>query len=305
MELRPNLAVKLVDEDYEVVQVDQTGQINNRQQQHCQKYVEDLGSGVILELVLIPSGIFGMGTVENEYMDERPHHTVRVPAFLISKFPISQEQWKAIMNWEPPYRCQGPKRPVDRVSWKQAVEFCKRLSKKTGYAYRLPSEAEWEYACQAGTSTPFHSGETLTTDLANYVGEHTYQLEPKGIYRHGSTDVGLFPPNAFGLYDLHGNVWEWCADEWHDNYVGAPTDGSVWENGNRATDRVMRGGSWHEPPANCRSATRLKMNENEAEDFFGFRVALTSLDRDQAVDQSRTKGLTEKIRAIFAWQKSS
>jgi formylglycine-generating enzyme required for sulfatase activity len=306
LEIHANPELDLVDEEYEVVQVDKNGTINDRQRQHCQKYVENLGNGVSLEMVLIPAGIFGMGTPGfGEFEEERPHHTVRVSAFLLGKFPVTQEQWKTVMDWEPPYRCQGPRRPVDRVDWKDALEFCRRLSKKTGHTYRLPNEAEWEYACRAGTATPFHYGETLTTDLADYVGEHTYQLEPKGIYRHGSTEVGSFPPNAFGLYDLHGNVWEWCADQWHDDYVGAPTDGSVWESGNGIPFRVMRGGSWHEPPANCRSATRLKMDENEAEDFFGFRVALTSLDQDQAADYGRSNKLAGKIKALFAKRKSA
>jgi len=305
MKFEKNPEIKLVDEEYDVVQVDKNGTINDRQRQHCRKYIEDLGAGVSLEMALIPAGVFGMGTLGfSEYAEERPQHSVRISSFLMSKFPITQEQWHAIMNWEPPYRCKGPKRPVDRVSWKHAVEFCKRLSKRIGQVYRLPTEAEWEYACRAGTSTPFHYGETLTTDLANYVGEHIYQLEPKGIYRHGSTDAGSFPPNAFGLYDMHGNVWEWCADQWHDNYVGAPTDGSVWENGNRVEERVLRGGSWHEPPANCRSATRLKMNEDEAEDFFGFRVALTSLDKHQPMDRDHANTVVEKIKKMFGKRES-
>jgi len=305
MGLQANPEIEFVNEEYEVLQVDKNGNINDRQRHQCQKYIEKLGDGVILEMVLIPPGVFGMGTLgSGEYAEECPYHTVRISSFLMNKFPITQEQWKAVMNWEPPYRCKGPKRPVDRVSWKDAVEFCKRLSKMTGYAYRLPHEAEWEYACRAGTATPFHYGDTLTTDLANYVGEHTYQSEPKGIYRHGSTDAGSFPPNAFGLYDMHGNVWEWCADQWHANYVGAPTDGSVWENGNGTTDRVMRGGSWHEPPGNCRSAIRLKMDENEAEDFFGFRVALTSLDKCQITNQGHLTNVVEKIKSMFANRKS-
>jgi formylglycine-generating enzyme required for sulfatase activity len=170
---------------------------------------------------------------------------------------------------------------VDRVSWYDAREFCERLSERTGRVYRLPSEAEWEYACRARTTTPFYFGETITTDLANYVGEHIYRSEPKGIYRHETTEVGSFPPNAFGLYDMHGNVWEWCADAWHDNYVGAPADGSVWES-RSGSQRVLRGGCWHDPPGLCRSAARLKHVPHEGEDFFGFRVALASLEQNSA-----------------------
>jgi formylglycine-generating enzyme required for sulfatase activity len=300
MELQANAALELVDEEYEVLQLNKNGDICNRQRYQCKTYVENLGDGVILEMILIPAGIFGMGTLgSSEYEDEHPHHNVRIPAFLMSKFPITQKQWRAVMKWEPLYRTKGPKRPVDRVSWQDAAEFCKRLSKRTGYIYWLPSEAEWEYACRAGTRTPFHYGDTITTELANYVGEHTYQLEPKGVYRHESTDAGSFPPNAFGLHDMHGNVWEWCADKWHDNYVDAPTDGSPWGNGNGTADRVMRGGSWHEPPGNCRSATRLKMDENEAEDFFGFRVVINSLDKHQPIHTDRSNNGIEKIKKVL------
>lgn len=261
-------------DEFEVVLVDAHGEIIERQQRRCLTALEDLGNGVALEMVEIPAGIFMMGTPGfGGYEDERPAHQVRVPAFRMGRFPITQQQWKAVMHKERPCRTTGPRHPVDRVSWKDAVEFCARLSKKLGKTFHLPAEAEWEYACRAGTRTAFHFGATLTTGLANYVGEHTYQLEPKGIYRHGSTDVGQFPPNAFGLYDMHANVWEWCADDWHDDYSGAPGDGSPWMNRAEPDFKVMRGGSWHEPPANCRSATRLKARLDEAEDFYGFRVA--------------------------------
>ncbi len=156
---------------------------------------------------------------------------------------------------------------MDRVSWHDARRFCQRLSRLTGRDYRLPSEAEWEYACRGGTATPFCYGETITTDLVNYCGEHTFGLGPKGVYRHGTTDVGSFPPNAFGLYDMHGNVWEWCADAWHDDYSGAPVNGTPWEAARAAARaardaprmprdaaRVMRGGCWHDPPDLSRSA---------------------------------------------------
>ena len=165
--------------------------------------------------------------------------------------------------------------PVERVSWYDAVEFCARLSKATGKEYRLPSEAEWEYACRAGTNTPFHFGETITTDLANYDGEYTYASEPKGKYRGRTTLVGSFPPNAFGLYDMHGNVWEWCLDDWHHNYEGAPTDGSGWVesiNDNDNCYQVLRGASWNYSPQACRSAYRTYDNANVDYVNIGLRV---------------------------------
>ncbi|BCU12093.1 formylglycine-generating enzyme family protein [Microcystis aeruginosa] len=147
-------------------------------------------------------------------------------------------------------------RPVEQVNWYDAVEFCARLSKLTGREYRLPSEAEWEYACRAGTTTPFYFGETITGELANYNASKTYAGEAKGEHRGETTPVGQFPPNAFGLYDMHGNVWEWCADTWHDNYDGAPRDGSAWlENGNDNRS-PRRGGCWGSNPDDCRSAVR-------------------------------------------------
>jgi formylglycine-generating enzyme required for sulfatase activity len=161
----------------------------------------------------------------------------------------------------------------------------------TGKEYRLPSEAEWEYACRAGTTTPFHFGETITGELANYNARETYAGEAEGEYRQQTTPVGQFPPNAFGLYDMHGNVWEWCLDPWHDSYQGEPPrDGSVWDednNDNRyqsllistkklLTDRpnrVLRGGSWYYYPYNCRSAYRLDDLRRDYRDYaYGFRV---------------------------------
>ncbi|MDE5111983.1 MAG: formylglycine-generating enzyme family protein, partial [Trichodesmium sp. St7_bin2_1] len=159
-----------------------------------------------------------------------------------------------------------------RVKWNEAVEFCKRLSKLTGRNYRLPSEAEWEYACRAGTTTPFYFGETITTELVNYYGNRTYGNGPKGEYRGQTTPVGQFPANAFGLYDMHGNVWEWCADEWHDNYASAPTDGSVCLNGDNKYS-PLRGGSWAIIPNYCRSAFRdLYIRRDVLTYTFGFRV---------------------------------
>jgi len=202
--------------------------ITHTKRHQAQYLTEDLGNGVLLEMVSIPGGTFMMGSPKNEGYDyEKPQHKVTVKPFLMGKYPITQAQWNAVMGKNPSHY-KGDNRPVENVSWHDCVEFCKRLFDKTGKAYRLPSESEWEYACRAGTTTPFYFGETITTDLANYHGDYTYASGPKGVYREQTTDVGSFPPNAFGLYDMHGNVWEWCADLWHDNYNGAPTDGSAW-----------------------------------------------------------------------------
>ncbi|MFM6578381.1 MAG: formylglycine-generating enzyme family protein, partial [Dolichospermum sp.] len=143
-----------------------------------------------------------------------------------------------------------------------------RMANKT---YRLPSEAEWEYACRGGTTTPFYCGETISTDLANYNGNYTYGRGQKGQYREKTTEVGIFPANLFGLYDMHGNVWEWCEDGWHENYINAPIDGTAWTS---LSDnlKVLRGGSWYFNPGLCRSAYRLYVVAGFVYNHYGFRV---------------------------------
>ncbi|BBD63136.1 hypothetical protein NIES2109_59860 (plasmid) [Nostoc sp. HK-01] len=260
-----------------------------RQAQH---FIEDLGNGIHLEMVQIPGGEFMMGAPENEESSdnsERPQHKVTVQPFFIGKYPITQAQWQAVtalpqvnrkLNPDPS-TFKGVNRPVECVSWYEAVEFCDRLSQYTGKSYSLPSEAQWEYTCRAGTTTPFHFGETITSKLVNYDATRTYGAGIKGTYREETTDVGSFGvANAFGLYDMHGNVWEWCLDDWHGNYEGAPTDGSAWfdENDNlsqKPGSAVLRGGSWFSNPLNCRSAYRYG-NARVVRDFInlnvGFRV---------------------------------
>jgi formylglycine-generating enzyme required for sulfatase activity len=239
---------------------------------------QPMGSGSELELVCLPGGMYQMGSPGSQgYPDEHPRHLVQISSFLMGRFPITQEQWRAVMGKLPACRFKGEGRPIDNVTWYDAEVFCRRLAKKTGRPYRLPSESEWEYACRAGTTTPFCYGETLTTDLANYCGDHTFGRGPRGIYRHEPTLKGVFPPNAFGLYDMHGNVWEWCADAWFDDYQGAPMDGSIRSPDESHPMRVARGGSWHETPDHCRSAVRLKLDPGDKEDYFGFRVAMSSL----------------------------
>lgn len=156
-----------------------------------------------------------------------------------------------------------------------AVEFCQRLSRATGLKYRLPSEAEWEYACRAGTETPFHFGETITTDLVNYDGSCLYADETRGVYRQvTTTPVGQFPPNAFGLYDMHGNVWEWCEDHWHSNYDGAPNDGRAWLTDKAKPSRLLRGASCHCTLKQCRSAYRRAIEPSYNDALLGFRLVI-------------------------------
>jgi formylglycine-generating enzyme required for sulfatase activity len=146
------------------------------------------------------------------------------------------------------------------------------LSEATGKSYRLPSEAEWEYACRAGTKTAFSFGDTITTDQANYDGNFTYNGSPRGAYRRGTTPVGTFAANPWGLFDMHGNVWEWVQDVVHDNYDGAPLDGSAWEEGGDQARRILRGGSWLYNPRYLRSALRNGFSAALSNDIVGFRV---------------------------------
>ena len=240
-------------------------------------FTEDLGKGVKLEMIAIPGGTFLMGSPENEverFSDESPQHEVTVPGFFIGKYQLTQLQYQTIMGTNPSY-FKGDNRPVEGVCWEDAVKFCQKLNHRTLGNYRLPSEAEWEYACRAGTKTPFHFGDNVTTDLVNYNGNYPYPSAPKGKYREQTTDVGIFPPNAFGLYDMHGNVWEWCEDERHENYINAPTDGSSWQSRISLGQKVLRGGCWHDYARYCRSACRLKSPCCSRNYFYGFRVVLS------------------------------
>jgi formylglycine-generating enzyme required for sulfatase activity len=265
-----------------------------KQQQATAKFFnESLGPDLELKMMLIPGGTFQMGSPEVELErsnDEGPQHEVTVPPFCMGKYPVTQAQWRFVaglpqVNQEleaDPSEFKGDLNPVEQVSWFDAVEFCDRLSIHTKRQYRLPSEAEWEYACRAGSTTPFHFGETITTDLANYDGTDaddgswsgSYGPGPKGEYRQTTTPVDKFAPNAFGLCDLHGNVWEWCADHWHGDYEEAPTDGSAWldEGADADASRVGRGGSWYIVPLDCRSAYRGDGIPRDSHHHLGFRV---------------------------------
>ncbi|MBD2514113.1 formylglycine-generating enzyme family protein [Nostoc sp. FACHB-973] len=289
---------ELQTQKFESVTVNANGQGTNRKQNKASYFVEYLGeaaaksSAPFIEIVKIPGGTFKMGSPPDEpehYGSQSPQHTVNLEPFFLAKYPVTQEQWQFVAQLpqvnlkldEDPSYFKGANRPVERVSWYDAIEFCLRLSQHTGRIYSLPSEAQWEYACRAGTTTPFHFGETITSELANYNANYVYGAGVKGTYRAETTPVGSFKvANPFGLYDMHGNVWEWCLDDWHNNYQGAPADGSAWfhENDNlyhKQGYAVLRGGSWFDLPGYCRSASRDYNYGAERHDFngiFGFRV---------------------------------
>jgi formylglycine-generating enzyme required for sulfatase activity len=261
---------------FEAVTINAQGEVI--EQVHKQAYYQsiDLDNEIKLEMLYIPGGEFLMGSPENEKWreeDEGPLHRVTIAPFYMSKYLITQCQYESVMG-ENPAKFQGANHPVERVSWSDAVRFTEKLSDKTGKRYQLPSEAQWEYACRAGTTTPFSFGETLTTTLANYKGHVTYRAESKGIYRKKTTEVGMFPPNRFGLYDMHGNLWEWVADGWHDNYYGAPIDGRAWTEEQPPLNCPVRGGGLYRPPSDCRSANRLKHSTDVRCQNIGFRIVL-------------------------------
>jgi formylglycine-generating enzyme required for sulfatase activity len=192
----------------------------------------------------------------------------------MGRYEVTQQQWKAVLGANPSYfsRC-GDDCPVETVSWDEAQAYVEKLSQMTGKRYRLPSEAEWEYAARAGTSTPFHTGQTITTNQANFNGNFTYNGSAKGEYKEGPVPVGTFASNQFGLFDLHGNIWEWLQDSWHDDYVGAPSDGSAWTKDGDPSRRVFRGGSWSIYPRALRSAERLRYLPDHQASSIGLRVA--------------------------------
>jgi formylglycine-generating enzyme required for sulfatase activity len=260
-----------------------------------------------LTMLWIPPGRFWMGSppTELERGDfEGPMHLLQMQGFFMSQTPITQAQWRQVVrsrerpgeNWgrklntKPsrfqeedsglfPGEANTDNRPVEQVSWLDAMEFCSRLSQRTGRNYTLPSEAQWEYACRAGTTTPFCFGDTISPELANYVGNHAYADGPTGTYRKQTTPVGMYPANAWGLQDMQGNVWEWCLDEWHESYEGAPSDGRAWVDaaeGEKSKEsvktRLLRGGSWDVITRYCRSAYRDHAQPDNANNNVGFRV---------------------------------
>ena len=249
-----------------------------------------------LNMVELTGGTFTMGSPKDEPEritngSEDPQHEVTLQDFAIGQTPVTQAQWRVVAGYPPvnpevefkenPSRFEGDDRPVEQISWYEAKEFCDRLSAATGKTYDLPTEAEWEYACRAGTTTPFYFGEMITTELANYDGNYPYNGGTKGEYREQTTPVGTFPANAWGLYDMHGNVWEWCLDHWHDSYEEKPEElrqsgNTAWLKSDESELRLLRGGSWYGDAWVCRSAYRGSSTPVLRGNYVGFRVVCRS-----------------------------
>jgi len=231
----------------------------------------DFTNSIGMKFVWIPAGSFTMGSSGKEKGrgdDEVQHKVTFSRGFYLGVHTVTQEEWQAVMG-NNPSEFKGEKNlPVDSISWDDCQSFCKKLGEKEKRRYRLPTEAEWEYACRAGTTTAFHMGETIATDQANFNGNYIYGAGKKGLYREKTLPVGSFPPNAWGLYDMHGNLWQWCQD-WHGGYSKDAVDPQGPKTGKQ---RSLRGGSWGNHPVFCRSANRNYGDPATGTEYYGARV---------------------------------
>ncbi len=289
------VGVPLAAMSFTTASVEANGSVTNQRQEQTFSFIEDFGNGIKLSLVEIPGGTFQMGSTSSAAQEaledakrysknaksdwfawEQPQHQVSVGAFAMGKYEVTQAQWQAIMGSNPS-NFKGAELPVEQVSWEDAQEFCRKLSAKTGRKYRLPTEAEWEYAARAGTTTAFAFGETISPQLVNYDGNYPYKQAAKGSFQDKTVAVGsLGIANGFGLYDMHGNVWEWCEDVWHESYKSAPSDGSAWLSDGDASYRVIRGGSWVDSGWYCHIANRGRHASSVRHGNGGFRVVVSA-----------------------------
>lgn len=271
--------------EYSAILLNERAELEKRYIRQAHYYIEGIDN-VNFEMIAIPGGTFLLGSSENELernFDESPQQEISIPSFYLSKYAVTQAQWQAVsalpvikhkLNSTPSY-FTGENLPVEQVSWEEAVEFCARLAAKTGKSYQLPSETQWEYACRGNIIAPFSFGATITPDIVNYNGNNSYAKVLPGVFRRRTIEVGsLQIANPFGIYDMHGNIWEWCQDIYHSSYKNCPTDGSAWEDlaDMPITWRVVRGGAWNSPAKQCRAAARHKLLPDIRSHHVGFRI---------------------------------
>ncbi|MDX2032706.1 MAG: SUMF1/EgtB/PvdO family nonheme iron enzyme [Blastocatellia bacterium] len=291
------LPISTPGELFNTVKLDDSGKIVERTQGQARLFIDVLSPEVKVEMIELPGGEFWMGSTEAEaqkalserrrwnkdakeewFTRESPRHRVKLAPFLIGKYPVTQAQWYEVMGDLPAIdeNFQGDNRPIVNINWEEATAFCRELTRRTNHQYRLPTEAEWEYACRAGSTRPFAFGPTITPEIVNYDGNFPYGKAPKGEYRRKTIPVGsLGVANAFGLFDMHGNVWEWCSDwfgaeyykECHKQGVVSDPQGPV-----RGSFRVFRGGSWGNGAVYCRSADRSDAAPGIRYDVIGLRL---------------------------------
>lgn len=303
---KPKALPELLGYEFDVINMDDKGRLGEKRKERARFFVEDLGGGVNLEMVEIHAGTFMMGNspidlgeietnsarglnkelrteLHERLAAELSQQTVKVPGFYMSKFEITQAQWRAVaalpkVNRDlisDPSGFKGGNRPVEQITWEDAVEFCERLSRATGRHYRLPTESEWEYACRAGTTWQFNLGGTIDPDWVNYNGKLPYAAAPKDLFRQQTVAVGsLGIANAFGLYDMHGNVWEWCLDSWHEGQAATPSDANKQIREDGTALRTLRGGAWNSPAVECRSSARKQISSSLSSNDVGFRVLI-------------------------------
>ena len=242
----------------------------------------NIKNSIGMVFVKIPSGVFTMGSPANEWQrdkNESPQREVNIGnEFYLGKYEVTQEEYEKLMGLNPSNFKGCPRCPVENINWREAKEFIAKLNAlKDGYEYRLPSEAEWEFAARAGKTTPFSIGDgnNLSSDLANFDGRNPFRDAPKGKYLERTALVGSYPPNPFGLYDMNGNVWEWCEDIYKENYEGLATNGSANLNLGNPNIKILRGGAWVNVGNGLRSAVRLGNPLDNRLSYNGFRVAIT------------------------------
>jgi serine/threonine protein kinase len=242
---------------FETVKLDEFGNIIVRELCTSRSLCFNLGHDIVLEMIYIPEG---------QLIIESENISINLPAFYMGKYPVTQEQYYVISG-ENPSHFSGDNRPVENISWYDTEDFCNKLNNYTGEKFRLPNVIEWEYSCRAGTTTRFTYGNKITSDLANFDGRYIRNNISKSQYREETTPVGIFPPNQFGLHDVHGNVWEWCESNSFE-------DKKILENSINKLGKELKGGSWDDKPNDCTCTKKISLSPNSYGKAFGFRVLL-------------------------------